>query len=187
MAGKRSADWLKHRSRWILLAFAKTQKIFNAIVQPKPVSLEYRQWRDRLLRQRFWLGIGLAIAHVSIAGLADFYEIFINPEQLLRNLERNQLTGLLETIRQNFILHKVTAIGLLGCLILVWKSGLGRKHPAVMLVLMPWAIAFIPEMVLGAFFRIPRGPSTIMFMAQAVIAPTFWRLHLFAQVVPISF
>jgi signal transduction histidine kinase len=167
--------------------FATGQKIWKTIAQPRPISLEYRQWRDRLIRQRFWLAIGLAVTYMSIQGLADFYEVFINPEQLLRSLEFNKLTNKLEVIHQNFILHKVTFIGLLGLLILLWKSGWGRKHPALMLMLLPWAIAFIPEIVLGAFFGIPRGPSTIMFMAQVVIVPIYWRLHLLAQIVPIAF
>ncbi len=162
-------------------------KIWREIVQPQPVSLEYRQWRDRLIRRRFWLAIGLATLYWSILGLADFYEVFIHPEPLLKTLERNQLNAWLEIIRQNFVLHKITLMGLLISLVLIWRSQWGHKHPAIMLVLLPWAIAFIPEMVLGAFFGIPRGPSTTMFMAQAVIAPTYWRLHLLAQLVPIAF
>jgi signal transduction histidine kinase len=166
---------------------AKARSICQALIRAQPVSLEYRQWRDRLIRRRFWLAITLAVTYVSIAAIASFYEIFIHPEPLLQTLERNQLGGLIEAIRQNFVLHKVTFIILLGGLISLWNSSLGRKHPAIMLVLLPWAIAFIPEMVLGAFSGIPRGPSTTMFMAQAVIAPTYWQLHLLAQLVPIAF
>jgi hypothetical protein len=147
----------------------KGKKIWKKLVQPQPVSLEYRQWRDRLIRHRFWLAIGLAIAYVGIAGLASFYEIFVNPEQLLKTLERNALKGFLGTIQLRFILHKFISISLLGCLILVWRSVWGRKHPAVMLMLGPWAITFIPEMLLSGYLGIPGYPSTIMFMAQAVL------------------
>jgi signal transduction histidine kinase len=165
----------------------KGKKIWQVIVHPQSVSLEYRQWRDRLIRHRFWLAIGLAVTYVSIAGVAGFYEVFINPEQLLQTLERNKLTSLLETIRLNFILHKVIFISLLGCLILVWRSAWGGKHPAMMLVLMPWAITLIPEMLLSGYLGIPSYPSTIMFMTQAVIIPIHWRLHLLAQIVPVAF
>ncbi|MGB5960933.1 MAG: HAMP domain-containing sensor histidine kinase [Coleofasciculaceae cyanobacterium] len=159
---------------------------WQQVIQPQPISLLYRQWRDHLIRQRFWLAISLAVIYLTIDGLAGFYEVFINPEQLQQNLNLIQMPELLEKIRQNFILHKVVFISLLGCLILLWKAW-GRKHPTVMLILIPWAIAFIPEMVLGAFFRIPRHPSTIMFLAQVVITPIHWRWHLIAQLVPISF
>jgi signal transduction histidine kinase len=163
------------------------KKLWKTIAQPQPVSLEYRQWRDRLIRKRFWLGIGLAAIYTSIQGLASFYEVFINPEQLLWDLNLLGLTNLLEAIRQNFIWHKIALIGSLCFLISIWKSAWVRKHPEVMLVLIPWAIAFIPEMVLGAFFGIPRSPSIIMFMAQVVIVPIYWRLHFVAQIVPIAF
>lgn len=171
----------------IYLVLKNAQKIFNVIVGSPPVSLEYRQWRDRLIRQRFWLAVNLAIIYWIVQGLADFYEVFINPERLLRSLELVRLTNLQETIRQNFIWHKLVLTCLLGLLILFWQSRWGRKHPAVMLVLMPWAIAFIPEIVLGAIVGIPRYPSTIMFMAQVAITPVYWRLHLLAQIIPISF
>lgn len=171
----------------IYSALKNAQKQFKALVRSPQVFLEYKQWRDRLIRQRFWLAVSLAISYWIVQGSADFYEIFINPEQLLRNLELVKLTNLQETIRQNFILHKLVLTCLLSLLILIWKSGWGRKHPAVMLVLMPWAIAFIPEIVLGAIVGIPRYPSTIMYMAQVAITPVYWRLHLLAQIIPIAF
>jgi hypothetical protein len=149
----------------------KLKKIWQVIVHPQPVSLEYRQWRDRLIRHRFWLAVGLAVIYVSIAGLAGFYEVFVQPEPLLQAIERNKLTVSLETIQLRFIFHKVIFIGLLGSLILVWRSKWGHKHPVIMLVLMPWAIAFIPEMLFSKYFGIPGYPSTIMFMSQAVIVP----------------
>jgi signal transduction histidine kinase len=167
--------------------FENRQQMWKKILQPQPLPLEYRQWSNRLIRKRFWLSIGLAVTYLSISGLADFYEIFINSEQLLRTLKRNNLIDLLETVHLNFILHKVTFIALVALSILIWRSVWGRKHPAIVLILLPWAIAFIPEMVLGAFLGIPRGPSTIMFMAQAVIAPIYWQLHLVAQIIPIAF
>ncbi|MGL5834007.1 MAG: sensor histidine kinase [Waterburya sp.] len=173
--------WLRH------LALSNIRKIWNDLVHPQPVSLEYRQWCDRLIKERFWLAIALAIIYTSIQGLADVYELFINPARLIENLELVRLTHLLATIRQNFILHKIVVLGLLGLLILFWQSVWGRKYPAAILVLMPWAIAFIPEMVLGGYLGIPRSPSIIMFMAQVAFAPIHWRLHLIAQVVPIAF
>jgi signal transduction histidine kinase len=165
--------------------FINGRKIWRMFLRPQPPSLEYKRWCDRLIHQRFWLGIVLVILYWSIQGFADFYEVFLNPDRLLRNLDRNNLSYLLETIRQNFILHKIVLAGSLGCLILFWRSAWGHKHPALMLILTPWAIAFIPEMILGSILGIPRDPSIIMFMAQAVIAPVHWRLHLLAQALPI--
>jgi signal transduction histidine kinase len=179
--------WLRQRSKWIRPALRTVQKIWRTIAHPHPISLEYQKWRDRLTRQRFWLAVGLAATYLTIAGVADFYEVFISPEELLRNLELRKLTYLLEPLRQRFILHKVTLIGLFGLLILFRNSAWGRKYPALLVVLFPWAVSFIPEMVLGAFLGIPYTPSIIMFMGQVSIAPIHWRLHLVAQIVPIAF
>jgi signal transduction histidine kinase len=167
--------------------FANGQKIWQTIVRSPPVSPEYRRWRDRLIRQRFWLALGLAAIYWLVQGIADFYELFIDPDRLLQELNLLDLTDWLEVIRQHFIWHKVALVSLLSFLILLWQSPWGRKHPALMLVLMPWSIAFMPEMVLGAVFGIPRSPSTIMFMAQVAIMPVHWRVHLVSQIVPLGF
>jgi signal transduction histidine kinase len=163
------------------------KKFWEKLVQPQPVSPEYRQWCDRLIHQRFWLAIGLAFTYLSIQGLANFHEIFIDPTRLLKNLNLLHSMGLYGAIRQEFIVQKIVAISLLGFLILWWRSTQGRKYPELLLILMPWAISFIPEMIVGAFFGLPRGPSIITFMTQVVIAPIHWRLHLIAQLVPILF
>jgi signal transduction histidine kinase len=179
--------WLKRRSKWTRSALRAVQKTWSTIIHPQPISLEYRKWRDRLIYQRFWLAIGLAIAYVSIQGVAVFYEMFVNPEELLRNLELRKLTYLLETLRQEFVLSRVAFVGLIVLLILFRNSTWGRKYPAVLVILFPWTVSFIPEMILGAFLGIPRGPSIIMFMAQVAIAPIHWRLHWVAQMVPLAF
>ncbi len=137
--------------------------------------------------QRFRVGIILTVIYTIIAGAADFYEMFVNPERLLQNLELRKLLHLLEPLRQDFILHKVILIGLIGLLILYCSSTWGRKNPALLMLLFPWSIAFIPEMLLGALIGIPKNPSITMFMAQAVILPVHWRLHVVAQIVPLAF
>jgi signal transduction histidine kinase len=179
--------WLRRRSKWIRPALMFVQKAWRTIAHPHPISLEYRRWRDRLIFQRFWLAIGLAVAFMSIQGVAMYYETFVNPEALLKNLELRKLTYLLETFRQVFILNKVTTIGLLGLLILFRNSAWGRKYPSLLVILFPWAFSFLPVMVLSAFAGIPAYPDIIMFMAQVAILPIHWRLHLVAQVVPIAF
>jgi signal transduction histidine kinase len=179
--------WLRRRSKWIRPALRTVQKIWSTIAHPHPISLEYRKWRDRLIWQRYWLGIALAITFVSIQGVALFYELFVDPEDFLKYLEVHKLTHLLKVFRQEFILRHGLIVGLLGFLILFRNNAWVRKHPALLVVLFPWAVSFIPEMVLGAFLGIPYNPSIIMFMGQAAILPIYWRLHLVAQVVPLAF
>jgi signal transduction histidine kinase len=184
MATKLLPLGLKARSYpWLI----RLQGFWKAIVRPEPVSREYRQWRDRLIRQRFWLALGLAVAYMVIQGSAVYYEYFINPEELLKNLALRKLTYLLEPLRQLFIVSRFTIAGLLGLLMLFRNSTWGRKYPQLLIILFPWAISFVPGMILGAVFRIPYSPDIVMFLAQAAIAPIYWRLHLVAQIVPIGF
>jgi signal transduction histidine kinase len=179
--------WLRQWSKWIRPSLTAVRKTWRTIIHPHPVSLEYRKWRDRLIWQRLWLGITLATAFVSIQGIAFFYEMFINPEDFLKYLEVHKRTHLLELYHQEFFLRHGLIIGLLGLLILFCNNAWVRKHPALLLVSFPWVFSFIPEMVLGAFLRIPYDPSIIMFMGQAAILPIYWRLHLVAQIVPLAF
>ncbi len=179
--------WLKRRPKWIRPALEAMQKAWITIIHPHPVSLEYRKWRDRMMRQRFWLGICLAVAFVSIQGIAVFYEMFVNPEDYLKKLETHKLTYLLDAYHQQFILHKAVIIVLLGLLILFQSSTWGRKHPGLLVILFPWAVSFFPVTVLSTFLGLPGYPDSLMFMAQVAIVPIHWRLHFIAQVVPLIF
>jgi signal transduction histidine kinase len=179
--------WLKRRSKWIRPILRAVQKACSTIIHPHPISLEYRKWRDRLIWQRIWIGVGLAIAFVSIQSVALFYERFVNPEDFLKFLEVHKRTHLLEIYHQEFFLRHGLIIGLLGLLILCRNNAWVRKYPALLVVLFPWAVSFIPDMLLGGFLGIPYAPSIIMFMGQAAILPVYWRLHLIAQVVPLAF
>jgi signal transduction histidine kinase len=178
---------LQQPKQWRNLRWdANLRQIWQAIVQPQPVSIEYRQWRDRLIRQRFWLAVGLAVVYTIIQGSAVYYELFVNPTELLKNLELRKVGGMLGAFQQLFVASRWAIAGLLGCLILYRNSAWGRQYPQVLVVLFPWAISFLPGMLLGAVFRIPYSPDIVMFLAQAAIAPVYWRLHFVAQIVPIG-
>jgi signal transduction histidine kinase len=177
----------KKPSKWISWAEITIQKTVRNIFFPPAVSIEYRQWRDRLIFQRFWLGIGLAVACLSINTAARFYELFIDPTDLLRHLERSNMMHMIEPMRQHLIWREVMSFGLIGFLILLRNSIWGRQYPAVLVVLFPWALTFIPNVIAGSLFGLHAYPDIVMFMSFAVIAPIHWRLHLVSQIVPIAF
>jgi signal transduction histidine kinase len=164
---------------------ARLQGFWNAIVRPQPVSREYQQWRDRLIRQRFWLVVGLAVAYLIIQGSAVYYELFINPTELLKSLELRQVGYMVSAFQQMFVVSRLAIVGLLGLVILFRNSAWGRKHPQWLIVLFPWAISFVPGMLLGGVYKIPYSPDIVLFLAQAAIAPIYWRWHLVAQAVPL--
>jgi signal transduction histidine kinase len=161
--------------------------LWTAIVRPPEVSREYRQWRDRLIRQRFWLVVGLAVAFMLIQGSAVYYDVFVRPEALLKNLAQRQVSDLIGPIRQMFIQSRIAIVVLLGLVTWFRNSTWGLKYPQLLILMFPWAISFVPTMIFGAIFRIPNSPDIVMFLAQAAIAPIYWRLHLVAQLVPLTF
>jgi signal transduction histidine kinase len=180
-------SWLKQRSQGLSGARIAIQKAVRDIFFPPAVSLEYRQWRDRLISQRFWLGIGLAVACLTVNTAARFYELFIDPTDLLRHLERSNMTHMIEPMRQHLIWREVMSFSLIGCLILLRNSIWGRQYPAILVVLFPWALTFIPNVIAGSLFGLHAYPDIVMFMSFAVIAPIHWRLHVVSQIVPIAF
>ena len=163
------------------------QTLTRWLFEPKPPLPEYQQWRDGLVRQRFWIGIGLAVLYVSIAGIASYYEYFVNPDRVLWALEAVGIPEAFVTLRRGFVIHKVLVAAAIFGLVLLWQSPAIRRRPAIMLLLLPWGITFIPEVVLGAYLELPNSPGIIMFLAQALIIPVYWRLHLLAQLLPIAF
>jgi signal transduction histidine kinase len=163
------------------------KNLWTTILRPPPVSREYRQWRDRLIRQRFWLAVGLATAFILIQGVAVYHDMFLRPEALLKNLEQRQLGDLITPLRQMFIQSRIAIVVLLGLVIWFRNSAWGLKYPQLLILMFPWAVSFVPTMIFGAIFKIPNAPDIIMYLAQAAIAPIYWRLHLVAQLVPIAF
>jgi signal transduction histidine kinase len=180
-------SWIQNALLQIGSVIARSAKFWHVIVHPQPIAIEYRQWCDRLIRQRFWLAVSLAAAYMLIHGSAYYYEIFVNPIELLKNLALRQMLHLLDPLRQLFIASYIATAGLLGLVILFYNSPWGRRYPKLLIVLFPWAISFVPGMLLGAAYGIPHQPDIIMFMAQVAIAPIYWRLHLMAQIIPVIF
>jgi signal transduction histidine kinase len=180
-------DWLKQSSQWFSILLKTLQKAIRSLFFPPAVSLEYRGWRERFIFQKFWFTIRLAVVYITIFGVANFYEKFVNPENWLSYLKQDNMTYMVEPVRQYWIWHEVLTFGLLGLLILFRNSVWGRKYSSLLIVLFPWAVSFIPSMLLGTYFSIPIGPDTTIFLMQVAIAPIHWRLHLVAQIVPILF
>jgi signal transduction histidine kinase len=170
-----------------MLPLGAVAKTVRSIVQPPKASIEYQQWCDRLIAQRFWLSIALAAIYTTVAGIAQFYEFFINPTRLINDLTLLQSPHLLEPFRQFFLWHKVIIVALISGIILFRNSVWGKRYPSLLLVLFSWAISFIPSMVCGPIWGIPGHPDIIMFLAQAAILPVHWRLHFVSQLVPITF
>jgi signal transduction histidine kinase len=176
-------DYLKQSAKMLPLCF----RVVSKTVQPPKQSIEYQRWCDRLIAQRFWIGVMLAVAYITIAGVAGFYETFINPSRLINNLTLLKAMYLLEPLRNFFFWHKAIVACLISGIIVFRNSSWGKKHPELLLILFSWSVSFIPYMVCGPIWGLPGYPDIIMFLAQAAILPIHWRLHLISQLVPITF
>jgi signal transduction histidine kinase len=180
-------NYLKQSAKMLPLGFREVSKALRSIVQPTKQSIEYQRWCERLIAQRFWLSVILAVVYTIVAGIAQFYEFFINPTKLIDDLTLLKSTYLLEPLRHFFFWHKVIIAVLISGVILFRNSAWGKRYPALLLVFFSWAISFIPNMVCGPIWGLPGYPDIIMFLAQAAILPVYWRLHFVTQLVPITF
>jgi signal transduction histidine kinase len=180
-------NYLKQSAKTLPLGFREVSKALRSIVQPPKQSIEYQRWCNRLIAQRFWICMILAVAYITIAGIAGFYETFINPSRLINNLTLLKAMYLLEPLRNFFFWHKAIVACLITGIIVFRNSSWGKKHPELLLVLFSWSVSFIPYMVCGPIWGLPGYPDVIMFLAQAAILPIHWRLHLISQLVPIIF
>jgi hypothetical protein len=152
--------------------------------QPPAESAEYLAWRHQFLLDR--LQLALWIAFPVTAALAA-HGIFMSwhsqqfEQDVLKFFEDATLIGRLR-------LRMLVELGVMTTVLLSCWQGLrscwGRQHPAVIFLLLSSMLTWT-DMIVSTCFGIPRSPNTELFLAQAVLIPIRWRLHLIAQLCPI--
>jgi signal transduction histidine kinase len=169
--------WLSH---W--------QKTLIQRLQPIPESADYRAWRDRFILDRYRLCLWIAMVYSTIGFAFIINSFFINPQQAIDDMTK--ILGdptLLNRVRPFAIIDYVTRMVLLSILVLLWRTRWGKQHPALLFIFFSWSMHFIPEDIIGTFFGIPNAPDIILFMAQVMLMPVHWRMHLFAQLPPLIY
>jgi signal transduction histidine kinase len=180
-------NYFKQSAKILPMAFRRVSQAIRSIAQPSTASIDYQRWCDHLILQRFWLSVILMVAFESISGIAEYHDMFIDPQRLIDDLNLLKVPHLLEDYRNFFVLHKLSFFVMMGLMILLYKSAWGKRNPKFLLPLFSIITYFIPSILLGMVMGVVVYPSTTMFMAQAVITPVYWRLHLWNQILSLSF
>jgi signal transduction histidine kinase len=142
-------------------------------------SADYRAWRHQFLLQRLRLGLWLAIPCYALIIIYNVYTTWFTaqpgiPEVRLAS-EQMQVAITCSVI---FSLLLVS----LGAL----RSQWGQRYPTVILVLLAWSLNDFIAQIIGLFFRSPNPPDPLVILAIALLIPVHWRLHLLAQLPPIT-
>jgi signal transduction histidine kinase len=147
--------------------------------QPSSCQNEYRKWRQQFLLDRIKLVIwfamaillGLSVLHLGIfipaINASGEAEHFVSPER----------TWL---ILKCFALQEM---GLLSCLLLL-RSTFAQRYPTILFMLTSWSILLLPQLqaLLRGEVLLDSSGWIIGYMAQAILVPVRWRMHLVSQI-----
>ena len=149
-------------------------------LKPSPESVEYRAWQYRFLQDRLYLCLWLAFFCLLTFVARDLYDTITPlPEtadvpQILKDL--------------SWWINGVMGALLILCLI-VQKTWMGRRYPAVLFLWLSWSITLLPQIIATAWgIPFPDVLSwSLVFLTQAALIPVRWRLHLISQIGAIGY
>lgn len=156
--------------------FARLHRLWQQLTHRESANTNhgrrYLAWRDRFVRGRLKLGLGIVgLAYLSFF-LLELFNLAFQPDNFLRDWFISQIATLI-------------FLGLYGVFLqLPW----GRRHPGLTFVLFSITITLIPLIQ-----RTLRGlliPSLLLwpalFLGQATLIPVRWPLHLISQLIPLG-
>jgi signal transduction histidine kinase len=153
-------------------------------------SVEYRVWQNQFLTKRLGLLLGLCLLVYLTFALIHLEQMVWHPtpQNIQMVLESYNRLAPFERLKQWTLTVDATVILLLSMMsLLLWRMSWGRRYPKVMFLAISWSMTFIP-IIWGTFIGLPLpGLMTAMIMSQAILIPVNWRLHVFAQLVPVVY
>ncbi|GAB4376671.1 MAG: hypothetical protein Kow00121_24200 [Elainellaceae cyanobacterium] len=168
-----SADKLLQKGRELI----KWLKIDSA-------STEYLAWRHQFLFDRLRLCIWIAVPCFLSFLIYDIYLLYVAPERFNNEiLEQFNDPTLGDRIRQMTIVINLIMGALLTACVMLCRAKWGYRHPSVLFLKFSWSITLIPQ-IIGTLFGLPDSNVLIwvlVFLAQAVLMPVRWHLHLASQ------
>jgi signal transduction histidine kinase len=154
-------------------------------IKSRDESAEYQTWRQQFLLDRLKIALWIAVPAALALAANGAFVVFVDSQQYERDiLKIFEDASLIPRMRSQILVNiGVQFTVLSGC----WglrQSRWGKQHPTVIFLLLSSMLTWL-DMVVGTFFGIPTPPDPRFFLAQAVLMPVHWRLHLISQLVPI--
>lgn len=153
-----------------------------------PESDDYLKWRHDFLHKRLGFGLWIGLICFLISSSHGLYIFLFEIEQIRADFDTFYgEPWLADQLRDITIIGFFVIVGLiLGCL-LIHKTHWGRRYPAVVFLLFASAVNGFTTQLISTFYEIPIAPTPTVFLAFAVLLPLCWPLHLFSQLLPITY
>jgi signal transduction histidine kinase len=153
-------------------------------------SVEYRAWQNQFLAKRLGLLLGTCLSVYLTFAIIHMEQMVWHPtpENIQLALGSSGLPVTFERLKQWTLLVDRTVISLLLMVSLVlWWTPWGQRYPKIMFLVLSWSMTLIP-LIVGTLVGLTL-PSIVqaIIMTQAILIPVDWRLHLFAQLVPVTY
>ncbi|MEB3212174.1 MAG: HAMP domain-containing sensor histidine kinase, partial [Leptolyngbyaceae bacterium] len=160
------------------------QQITNA-----SASVDYQTWQRRFLGDRLRLCIWIALLCNATFAAINFYNFVLHPNSEVIQ-QTIQLLGdpqLYEKLKWLLITSDWLTMLLLLVCFFIRQTSWGNRHPVILFLMMSWSMTLAPQ-ILGTLSQFPIPASwTFIFMAQVVLVPIKWRLHLLSQLGSIGY
>lgn len=144
-------------------------------------STEYKIWRNQFLWRRLGLLLWIAIPIWCCGTALDFYyRFFYDPKT--GDIPLELYTSVIKVLDSG-IMHNLAIAPLLLGLWIFHKIKWGHRYPAIIFLCLSWSATLLQE-VFATVNGFALGNSDmwrLVFMAQAVLLPVRWRLHLVSQ------
>ncbi|NJR63239.1 MAG: HAMP domain-containing histidine kinase, partial [Cyanobacteria bacterium CRU_2_1] len=156
-------------------------------LQPRPDSADYQTWRHHFMLDRLRLCFWIAIPCFLTLSAHSLYVVTFELEELREDITKIYGDPLIADQFKNatIISCEIIAVLLVSCAILS-KTAWARRYPALIFLCFSLSLT-LTELIVGTFLGFPVNPSTFEFLAQAVLMPVYWQLHLLAQLAPILY
>ncbi len=157
-----------------LVPFWSKSSVLKNTAITQSFSTDYENWRDRFLLNRLSLGLWIALVLNITSILLDLVNFVFGTD--------------IPKLGEGLILSAVQGLFLLACFAL-YRSHWGQRHPAVIFLGLSWSLTLVIQVgaTLNGFAAPCIGIWSITFLAQAVLMPVRWRLHLVSQLVLLAY
>jgi len=166
-----------------VLAWLRTKASQLKSLTGSSTSAEYKIWQRQFLGRRLRLVAWLALLCNVTFAVINLYKFVLHPDpetiQLALKILHDPL--LYERIKMLVLVSDwVTNLLLLLCLF-TQQTSWGNRHPTLLFLVISWSMTLVPE-ILGTVNGVPFPASwNFIFMAQVVLIPVNWQLHLLSQ------
>jgi signal transduction histidine kinase len=170
---------------WKMLA-KKLKMSIDRLFKPPQESAEYRSWRQQFLLDRLKIALWIAVPAAILLAINGLFIVFLDADRFERDILRLfEDKSLFTRMRSQTLVNICVQFSVLFSCWGLRQSRWGRQHPTVIFLLLSSMLTWL-DMVVGTCFSIPAPPDPRFFLAQAVLIPVHWRLHLLSQLVPIA-